>query len=440
MSTRVTLYSLNELRSFILKADPALYVSSQTSTVLPYTKPESFQKLAIVDLNQIPGSMKMQGNLIKAEGAVSWKDLSDFAKSNNRQVKTYPTEEAANVLAGIATSCTGERCFGHGTLRDQIVELTYMNHEGKEITLKRDEKLFDHEFFKDKKQLLEQYQNFYKEYASFKNAPFPRLENQTDLLTGTEGQLGIVTSCLIETTINDTLKYLFVTVPKWEEDYTPHLEIFEKVQNLRNKIHSCELLDSNSIAYLDPDERPVSDKDVIVFEIFEKDFEDVYESLLSQLTKVTDEDIFEIPGHRFHQIRMGIPRAVFERNTAMGVVKKGTDVQVNGKDFSKLLDKYREFSITGIGYNLFGHFGDAHLHFNFMPTKDQIELAQENLESLYNDVLTWKGSPFAEHGIGLLKQDFIRPFLSQVHFEMFKFLKSKMDPKNQFFPLGYMNL
>ena len=40
---------------------------------------------------------------------------------------------------------------------------------------------------------------------------------------------------------------------------------------------------------------------------------------------------------------MAIPRATFERNTQMGVIKKGTDVQVSGENFEDLLKIYREF-------------------------------------------------------------------------------------------------
>ena len=56
---------------------------------------------------------------------------------------TSSTEELANVLAGVATSCTGERCFGHGTLRQQIIALKMMNHCGQLQELKAEEQLCD---------------------------------------------------------------------------------------------------------------------------------------------------------------------------------------------------------------------------------------------------------------------------------------------------------
>ena len=137
---------------------------------------------------------------------------------------------------------------------------------------------------------------------------------------------------------------------------------------------------------------------------------------------------------------MKVPRLTFERNSQMGVVKKGTDVQMPTDKFKNLLDIYREMGKVGIEYNLFGHFGDAHLHFNFMPTKNDASKCDEILENLYKQVKELQGSPFAEHGIGLIKQKFIKEFYTQDQLEFFQILKQVYDPKNKFFPTGFMSI
>ena len=124
----------------------------------------------------------------------------------------------------------------------------------------------------------------------------------------------------------------------------------------------------------------------------------------------------------------------------MGVVKMGTDVQVKIDDFQELMDIYREFSKEGIRYNLFGHFGDAHLHFNFMPAPKDMDHCRERFEYLYDQVLRLKGSPFAEHGIGLIKQKYIKNFIGATQTDVYEGLKRKFDPYGQFFPQGFMSL
>jgi glycolate oxidase len=173
-------------------------------------------------------------------------------------------------------------------------------------------------------------------------------------------------------------------------------------------------------------------------EIKESDFESVYESFISQLELVKEEDFFSLDETKCKELRVAVPRSIFEANSKMGVVKQGTDVQVLGADFEALLKYYRKLSELGVEYNLFGHFGDGHLHFNFMPTPSLVDTCQKALKDLYRELPKWKASPFAEHGIGLLKRPYIEAFYTSTQEAFFEILKSKYDPKNQFFPHGFM--
>jgi len=435
-----TFYSLEDLARHLKVHQPSFYFSSKTSTVVPYDKLETLlnwqgtEDFYLCDLSKLPTHMEILANdhlLIK--GAISWDDAKKFLKSRGKNLKTSPTEQLALVTAGVATSCTGERCFGFGTMRSQVKRLKYLNFEGEEIELKQEE-LFP--AFAE----LDSYQKEYAAYTQFKNAPYPRFERATDLMLGTEGQLGIITEVEIETTPDFPVTYVFLLLPRWEENFTAHLEIYQAVQKYRGQIISCELLDSNCMNYLKADEKLGQNEDVIFLEIKSEDFENVYEHLLCNLTLTSIDKVFEINENKFHHIRAGVPRAIFERNSQMGVVKVGTDVQVSGDQFENLLNFYREASRIGINYCLFGHFGDAHLHYNFMPTKTETEKCLDEFTKLYEKVFQWHGSPFAEHGIGLIKQKYIKRFHGMNQKAVFKELKKQYDPYNQFFPQGFMNL
>jgi glycolate oxidase len=73
-----------------------------------------------------------------------------------------------------------------------------------------------------------------------------------------------------------------------------------------------------------------------------------------------------------------------------------------------------------------------------MPTPDKNDFCNEQLEKLYTQVFKWHGSPFAEHGIGLIKKKFIAPFYKDTQKNVFRALKKRYDPKGQFFPEGFM--
>lgn len=432
--------TIEELQDYILLKRPSFYHSSKTSTVIPYDQiEECLEKLnvaefSMVNLAELPSSMELsEDGVLHVEGPVTWQEAKAYCNSKGRDIMTSPTEELACILAGFATSATGERCFGFGTLRDQVESLEYINSKGQIATLDASKALeADSELLK--------YQKSYSVYCSLKNAPFPRIEKETDLLTGTEGQLGIITRASFKTTILEDRSFLFIKLPRWEDDYSKHMEIFSKVQSFRSSIYSCELLDSNSMSVLPSEERVIDAGDLIFLEIQSESFESVYEELISKFELIDENEMFEMPAAKCHNLRMNVPRYTFERNFRMGVVKKGTDIQVPPEKFSELLDLYRELSSIGIDYNLFGHFGDAHLHFNFLPDKSKVEICQEKLEELYLKVKELSGSPFAEHGIGLIKQKFIKNFLDDEHYAVFDKLKNEHDPENIFFPQGFLNL
>lgn len=432
--------SYEDLKNHLLTHAPGFYHSSKTSTVIPFDKIESFlnwkqtDDFYICDLSRLPAHMELtSNNNLLIRGAVSWEEARRFLRPKGRDTKTSPTEQLAVIAAGVATSCTGERCFGFGTLRSQIARLKYLdfNGEEKELIGKND--------FQINSSHLKSYMEDFRHYCNFKNAPYPRFESSTDLMTGTEGQLGIVKEVEIETAENEDVIYVFILLPRWEVNCDPHIEIFRAVQPHRQSILCCELLDSNCMNYLKPEERLGSAQDVIFLEVKSSAFDKIYSGVFSRFNSISHNNIFKISENKFHHIRTAVPLAIYEENSKKDVVKVGTDVQVTADKFTELLNFYRESSKIGVPYCLFGHFGDAHLHFNYMPSETQLDICSKEFLRLYDKVYEWKGSPFAEHGIGLIKQEYIKRFYGPNQLGLFHDLKKEHDPFNQFFPQGFMS-
>ncbi len=436
---RKSFRTYSELQAHIKSAIPSLFVASKTSTVIPYEFLE--EKLAlygsekcVVELSTIPGEINVnqEKETVEVSGHITWKELKAECLSLGLEVMTSPTEELANVLSGVATSCTGERCFGLGTMRDQIEKVQYFGHDGELKQLGSDKELnLDID--------LKKYQTDYKPFENFKNAPFPRLDKEIDLMIGTEGQLGIIKSVELRIRKKENIRYVFIRLPKWEEDFSIHLNIYKKIQRFRGEIIACELIDSNSLSYLPKDKRPFENQDLIFLEILDNSFEYVYEEFLTKLG-VNENQFFEIAFNKCRELRMDVPRYIFEKNAQMGVQKKGTDVQATGENFENLLNTYKEWSKDKIKYNLFGHFGDGHLHFNFMPTVDELPYCNTILENFYINISKLNVSPFAEHGIGLLKRDYIKNYWTKNQYNVFKEIKNIYDPSRIFFPSGYMGI
>ncbi len=83
----------------------------------------------------------------------------------------------------------------------------------------------------------------------------------------------------------------------------------------------------------------------------------------------------------------------------------------------------------------FGHIGDGNLHLNILkPSKLSIEKFKQQCEianqSIYSILKSLKGSISAEHGIGLVKKDYLMFSRSVLEIELMKAIKHGFDPNN----------
>lgn len=194
LSTK-TVSSLLELKELLAAHTKALFYSSKSSTVIPFSQLERYYQegeMTLVNLSALPKSIELKGDILEIEGPLTWQEARDFCHRSERELPLWPTEESACVLAGLATSATGERSFHSGSLSDQVLEITYLDKNGAEKVLSSDRPFVDGE-------ILTEYQKSHAPYRKFKNAPFPRLERETDLMIGSEGQLGVIISAKLKT-------------------------------------------------------------------------------------------------------------------------------------------------------------------------------------------------------------------------------------------------
>lgn len=87
----------------------------------------------------------------------------------------------------------------------------------------------------------------------------------------------------------------------------------------------------------------------------------------------------------------------------------------------------------------FGHVGDGNLHYNIsQPIGADSEAFQDAglaaSERIYALVHEFGGSFSAEHGVGVLKMDYLRRFRSATELELMRSLKRALDPRNTLNP------
>ncbi len=84
---------------------------------------------------------------------------------------------------------------------------------------------------------------------------------------------------------------------------------------------------------------------------------------------------------------------------------------------------------------VFGHLGDGNLHYNVAAPEDVSDDAFLQRQTdvnrvVYDSVDRFGGSIAAEHGVGVLKRDEIRHYLSEIELALMKRIKQALDPDN----------
>lgn len=434
-----TVSCIAQLKDFLKSEIPFLIVGSKTATTIGFeTWRPDLVRLSLANMpKEIIYNEESQEVLVK--GPITWEEVKIELARNHRNLACAPTEKSAQVLAGLATSCSGEDCFLHGHLRDQVIEIKYLDYQGNEQTLKSQ----SHEKIKSIEG-IEKYAKTFDPYIAFKNAPFPRLKFDTDLMIGTEGQLGIILEAKFKTIAIQESSFVLIPSQSWRKDLNPLKLLYSKLKEF-SKDHSgiiagIEFFDRECIELIKS--KLLRESDYVVLQVIDDQIETIQKEILKvYLQPDVLQNILVLSEKEWNQLRVEIPRRINEKLSQQGLIKKGTDIQTDEATFFFLLEKYQFLSQLDVESYLFGHLGDQHLHFNFLPRADKKNFIDEELDRLYS----WCSqnicsSPFAEHGIGVIKQRFIKKFWYNEHIEVFKKLKDQFDPKRVFFPAGYMTM
>jgi glycolate oxidase subunit GlcD len=266
------------------------------------------------------------------------------------------------------------------------------------------------------------------------------------LFIGSEGTLGVITELTLKLTkIPKDSSVILLAVA----EYAKILEIFKESHNSRLPLLAFEFFTdrclSKVVEHLGVN-KPFADKSefyvLMEFEISqEEDNNFLYEFLekVTNLELITDGSVAQnsLQKKTFWKYREGISESLSILHSVhkndISLPLREMEAFINSMQ-SILDEKYPGFEIA-----LFGHIGDGNLHINILKPKnmqDDVFFAscKKVDPEMFELVKRHKGSISAEHGIGLLKKDFLEFSRSKQEIELMKQIKKVFDPKGVFNP------
>lgn len=404
---------------------------------------------AIISLEKFR-DMDMYGNILECGVGVSWRDANSYAESYGYFIGPNPTEYNSSIGGNINTNASGARTYKYGTLRDKIRWIEIVLSDGTKWKIERGQYL-------EKNKEIELPSNYrgngrlsinYVEWPDTKNATGYKMVEGADLIDlfiGSEGTLGIVTSCGIEC---EKLPDQLIGGIVFFEVQPKLIDFVEAIQNhTRLTPRLLEYFDENALRWMREKYQEIPDNasGAIWFEEEINEGKDIEETITAwyeeiiRYSKLTDETWFaqnDKEHRRLSEFRHHLPEMIYENISERGQSKIGTDSAVPKNRFREYFEYLNSrLRASGIKHVVFGHIGNSHVHANLFPdTREQSEIGKRLYQELMKKAVDMGGTVSAEHGIGKLKRDYFYMMYGDEAVAKMKKVKDFFDPNGIFNP------
>ncbi len=354
-------------------------------------------------------------------------ELQKAAAQTRQFFGPNPTESSASIGGIISTNAGGARSFHYGSVRRHVLALDVVMMDGRSVRFERGERV---DFGFETVHLP----------ATTKNSAGyllqPGLE-WVDLLAGSEGTLGIVTSAELGLLAEPEAILSGVVFFGSDEEAFAAVEVWRPIPELR----LLEFMDEQSLRFLRPAyaDIPTGARAALLVEQnlrSEEDEEvDAWTRRLGEQGAFEEESWFGFSAadrERFREFRHTLAVMVTDTARRNGYPKFSTDFAVpldRNHDLHNFYKRRCEEILAG-RYTIFGHVGDANNHINLMPvTSEQARQVESVMREFAEYVVSLGGTVAAEHGIGKSKTDLLKLMYTAREIDAMRDVKRRLDPQ-----------
>jgi len=360
----------------------------------------------VFEINSIEKTIHVQAGVVT-------KDLQKKALENNLYFPVdFASSGSSHIGGNIATNAGGIKVIRYGLTRAWVLGLQAVLADGTILDMNN---------------------------ACLKNNTGYDLK---ELFIGSEGTLGIITEALIKlTTPPNDLVVSLLAAPSLEKV----LELFSLSQSMKLPLTAYEFFTQFGLLRVQ-EHTELQNPFEKLYPFYalvetEKTGDDHDKKLEAFIEKALEEGLVVdgVQAQNSQQAKdfWGLRENISESISAIEVAHKN-DISL---PLSKLaifcseLETLIKTQYPGFEVVLFGHIGDGNLHVNYIKPKDMdktefYKFAHHADEAMFSLVKKYGGSVSAEHGIGLVKKDFLHYTRSPEEIRTMKLIKKALDPNS----------
>lgn len=382
--------------------------------------------------------------------------LSDFQKEIKQQNLFYPpdpTETNCYIGGTVATNASGAKTFKYGPTRDYVIGLQVVLPDGEVIDLERGkQKATGYDLTlttQTGKTITFQIPDY--TFPAVKNASgyfVKKNMDAIDLFIGSEGTLGIITKIKLkllpqpEDTISCVLFFDDETTALNFLEEARDISYQNKKDNINDNINALalEFFDERALKFLAKDFSAIPENAQAAIWFEQESTSDSFDTILEawnvlmQTHNVNEETAWfafsDADKEKIKDFRHAISWKVNEYVARNNFRKLGTDVAVPDKVFREFYFTLQNWAKqSNIDFVSYGHFGNSHIHLNFLPKNDEEFTTGKKLyKQICEEAVRLGGTISAEHGIGKAKRDYLLMMYGETSIRKMAALKKSLDP------------
>jgi len=326
----------------------------------------------------------------------------------------------------LGNNSSGSRSLKYGSVIDNVTEITFIDGNGKKITLPKNKRVGKKILEFAKKIDGKKFPNVTKNSSGYRIDKVKSIGDSHKVIIGSEGTLGIILSAKLKIINNPRKRILFVIEYESIRDAIKNcIEINKTGPSAIEFVDRATLVQikfkfdkkTKCLLFVEFDESIDSNEKIVKSIITGK--------IIKKLKK--DLDILQWWKYRDSSLHYSLKSIKKEKRIPHVIEDAAVPLENLQKLFSvlnKLNTKYKTRSIV------YGHAGNGNIHVRLVSDRKKNALIKNIAIQYFKEVIKLGGTISAEHGDGLARSEFIKMQYGAKNYRVFKEIKKFFDPKN----------
>ncbi|KAI0127054.1 glycolate oxidase [Xylariales sp. AK1849] len=340
---------------------------------------------------------------VVVQPAVGWESLNEQLSKDNL---FFPPDPGPGARIGgmIGTGCSGTNSYRYGTMREWVLSLTIVLADGTVIKTRQRPR---------------------KSSAGY---------DLTKLFIGSEGTLGLVTEATLKVTVKPQSTSVAVCA---FDTIRQAADCVSKVVGQGVPVAAVEILDDEQMKCINlagMTAKHWKEAPTLFFK-FSGTEHGVKEQIqiVRDMAKATGSQSFEFAKSEEEQAELWSARKEALWST-QAVAKEGDkvwtgDVAVPLSRLPELIELTKDdLKRSGMYGTIVGHVGDGNFHMILLSNDEQRHAAEELVHTMVKRAVEMEGTVTGEHGVGLVKRDYLPHELGESTVDTMRKLKQALDP------------